>query len=271
MSGEAELWARLERANPVPQPERLRAPHPPAAGLLRILEGEIMTVQEHEPPVAPSRHRLGVAAAAAAALIVIALAGTTVALLTGGEDPADATDPLPAGATPLEVVDALYARWEAGNVDGVLALAPEELLLEDGEQVPLRELVAAMVADNTVSGYRIVDRHCSADRDRVTCTVTETSAFIEAAGLDPAPFTDTITVTDGHISEWESDYSAAAEAQVEAADAARRDYQLWVLGNHRERQAELFQQPCCDGRLIITPETAAEHRALIEEWLAGRE
>jgi hypothetical protein len=117
--------------------------------------------------------------------------------------------------------------------------------------------------------FELLSLECITNGTEVTCTVSETDALFETAGVEPVPYTVTVTVEDGLVTEWEplwSDTEAAARAGSAWWEQLLA-YEQWVSDTHPDQQPELFHEPCCEGDLIELPETIPLHGQLIAEWL----
>jgi hypothetical protein len=160
-----------------------------------------------------------------------------------------------AAMTPSEVIEAEVAAENAGDTQAIVAMWSSDATIYDG-QVP--EWVGDFDGDGMVSPMDIhmseaamgtamdkqADVACTEVSDTVVeCTYTLSTAFSDAAGVEPAEMQMRVTVEEGLIVDMEplgpSD-EAAFGAYVEANLQAMEAYQDWVATTHGDDVADLF-------------------------------
>ncbi len=183
MSTKESAYKRLVAANPIPDPERYMATvfdMDAAPGDFKEVIVSTKTDKKQEiegtdsGPLRERRWRV----AMATFIAVLAVAGgiLVATLVSDGSDSA--------GDTPIGVVEAFFERWNAGDVDGAMALvAPEATSPFGPAVVPLRALVEFT---SSFDGRMEFDCSTGASPGLVTCDWAWDTATTRALGLTGA-------------------------------------------------------------------------------------
>lgn len=182
MSRTESAYKRLVAANPIPDPERYMATvfdMDAAPDDFKEVIVSTKTDKKQEIKVDPGqqrRRRWRVAMAAFVAVLAIGGGILVATLVSEGSDSA--------GDTPIGVVEAFFERWNAGDVDGAMALvSPEVSAFGQPGLVPLTALVEFTAP---FDGRMEVDCRTSASPGRVTCDWAWDTATTQALGLTGA-------------------------------------------------------------------------------------
>jgi len=297
MSDVAQL---MRAANPVPDSEAA-LPDDEFDVLLLLTQSRsgIVDVRELTKPVEPEKkQRSGWLVAAVAFAVVIMLVGAVMLLANPAEDLPPASTPLTevvppevepvAESTvvaPIDVAEAWFALYEAGDVAGYQALMSADAtfscadctggtgLTLDGPyfDYPLRALAAEDAADSRTlyAGHGSLNATCTADGNVVTCDTERASLFgwFDEEG-EPQTYqraTRVFTVEDGVVTEY--GFVALQALQGKWFNYGQiAAYGRWLSQNHPKDHAELFF-----GTTIIVndAEQTERHRIFVADWAAA--
>ncbi len=291
MSDVAQL---MRAANPVPDSEAaLTGDEFDALLLLTQSRSGNMDVQQLTKPAEPERkQRSGWLVAAAAFAVVIVFVGAVMLLANPAEDLPPASTPLTEEVppevepiaestvvTPIDVAEAWFALYEAGDVAGYQALMSTDATfscancaqgMPDGPyfDYPFRALAAEDAGDSRTlyAGHGSLNATCAADGNVVTCDTERASLFgwFDEEG-EPQTYlriTRVLTVEDGVVTEYA--IVAMEGAWFDFGQIAA--YGRWLSQNHPKDHAELF----FDTTIIVNDaEQAERHRTFVAEWAAA--
>ena len=251
MSRTESAYKRLVAANPIPDPERYMATvfdMDAAPDDFKEVIVSTKTDEGHQiegTDSGPLRGRWRVAVATFIAVLAVAGGILVATLVSDGSDAA--------GDTPIGVVEAFFERWNAGDVDGAMALvSPDATAFGLPAVVPLRGLVEFT---SPFDGRMEVDCSTVAALGQVACDWAWATAATKALGLTGA--TDrTFTVEEGLIIHM-------LPPNYNALDAPMRDFAV------AEDPAGFAEECSPDGSPVNTVGTP--HNQRCGSFLAGLE
>jgi len=291
---------RIKSANPVPSHDSLPGGAASATALLARIDERSTTmtdtltpIREIEPSKPPRWGRGPLIALAVAAVVVLLIGVASFSLLSGDEQPvvterpaptttteSPATtttvaslpqSPLPADTPALEVVAAIQAEWDAGDISGAEALIlPDSLFFTEG----VGPGVAREIWYRYATGMT-VERECEMGTppqlasqppqvpgsEMVTCTETLIS------GLNPGVATGGGTVAASVIDGWVVDifiidYQGGLDERGPIAD-----YRTWLQETIPDRYPDLFSETTLT-IIVETPQARQGHRELVPFFVA---
>lgn len=298
---------RIQSANPVPSPDSFPTRALSSAGLLARIDErntdmtDTLTPIRGTDPGKPPRRTRGPLIAAAVAAVLVLIIGIATFTLGGGDDAPVVTDPpttttteaatttttvpptttaqfespLPADTPPLEVVAALHAAWDAGDM-----AAAAELFHPDSRyfQRNIESSVAAELWYRNATGVTVSDRECALETPAelanqgfegtfVTCTENLVSGISPGAIIGGG--TLAFTVQDGAVLErFQFFYPAAIDGERGGFEEYLTAYRNWVQERFPDDIPELFGGFGSIDMVIDTPEARARHLELIPFYLA---
>lgn len=209
MKAAERAYDRLVAVNPIPDPEQYIESTVDVDAALRSLEASMEDAKPRERETkeqVPLWKRWQVAVAAFVA--VLAVGGALVATTLLDDDQRFEVAP----ATPIGVVEAFFERWNAGEVDAVMAIVDPQALINGGRQTSsdLRALVEYSLPFNgTMEG------NCGAGLvpGEVTCDWLWVTPGTQALGLDSAS-RRTFTVADNLITAFTTPNYSVFDTQL---------------------------------------------------------
>lgn len=181
--------------------------------------------------------------------------------------------------TALEVVQAEFAAENDGDPDAILALWSKDAAMY---AMAVPEWVGDFDGDGTTSAMdghvsnaalnpalgKRVDIACTeASETVVECTSTISTAFAEAAGVNPAQLELRFTVQDGLILDQEvlgPVDEDVMDAFVGANQSGIEDYQRWISETHADQYEELFEANVSE--MVITRGNLTQHQQMLAEY-----
>ena len=267
---------RLERANPVPDADRLlTAPGAMDGFILAVQERsgivqttedrapiEVPTIEEAvQPPARPawSRRLIPVLGAAAAAIVAVVLA---VVIMSGDGESDDVTGPIGPESSSLEVVEAFIAAQLATDRDAMEALVADPADLGPGINLDTVDRVARYVA---ATGAEWTGSCEELSGFFVLCTTTWYSGLVPGQLLSVE---ETLhRVEDGLIVSIGPGPTTSVESNFVDSDRANlNDYRSWMEETDREAFDELF----VFGTIRLeTDELITRHQEMIARFIAS--
>jgi len=253
--------------------------------LVRTRSGS-MDVQELTKPVEPEKRQRSLwLVAAAAFVVVIVVIGAAMLLASPAENLPPATEPVAesTAVAPIDVAEAWFALYEAGDVAGYQALMSADATFScadcagDGMSegpyfdYPLRALADEEAADSRTlyAGHGSLAATCAADGNVVTCDTERASLFgwfdEEREPRTHMRVTRVFSVENGVVTKY-----TFAEAPGDGGTwfdyGQIATYGTWLSQNYPEDHAELFF-----GTTIIVndAEQAERHHTFVAEWAAA--
>lgn len=296
---------RIRSANPVPSPDSFPTGALSSARLLAHIDERntdmtdtLTPIRSTEPGKPPPGNRGPLIALAVAAVLILVIGFTTFNVLTG-DDTAPAVDPttttttatettvttvttvattdpfvssLPADTPPLEVLAALQAAWDSGDMAAADALIrPDSGFLAQNVSPGF----AAELWYRNATGAVITDRDCRVETPAelanegfegtfVTCTETLESGINPGTEIGGGKLA--VTVQDGWIVDvFILGYLGALDGERDGYQSYQNAYLSWMQERFPEDAEVLF-----DGidMVIDTPEATAKHLDYIPFYLA---
>lgn len=182
-----DAYTRLVGANPVPDVERYMSQMIDLDAALRDYEEVLMDTKTHEArEVAiqspPQRRRWRVAIAAFVA--VLAIGGVLLLVPFGsGSDVV--------GDEPIDVVEAYFDRWNAGDINAALALLSPDVSINGGLQ-GIEDVRPVMDFAVEFDGDMVVSCEPALIDTQATCLWDFTTAGVAALGIEPRRRTFTV-------------------------------------------------------------------------------
>ena len=203
---------------------------------------------------------------AVAASIAVLLVGAIAFVLSGSDSPGEPTSSSPA----IDVVEAFFERYEAGDVDGYESLMHPDAIWDCPEcsEGPFFPESGARVLNRTWSHYLAAtgmrrEVECETSGSLVTCVATSTSALQPGTVVQVDEIE--ITVTEGAIVDVL--VVNTTNGMLPATDLRGLiAYEGWLSENHSEIRDQLFgfrREPIMD-----TPEARDLHRQYVDRFLA---
>jgi ketosteroid isomerase-like protein len=278
-------------ANPI-QGDPLLLAHDEFEALLLLAQTRSgsMNLQELTKPAEPEKkHRSGWLIAAASFAVVILFVGVVMLLANTAENLPPVTEPVAESTpvAPIDVAEAWFASYEAGDVAGYQALMSADATFSCADcagggmpegpyfDYPLRALTDEDAADSRTlyAGHGSLNATCAADGNVVTCNTERASLFgwfdEEGEPRTHQRVARVFTVEDGVITEYTF---AEVFAEVPGGHGSWFNYGKiaaygrWLSQNHPKDHAELFFGTTI---LVNDAEQVERHHMFVADWAAA--
>ncbi len=287
------VFSRIAELDPAREPEATPDWDTLAPVLLSFLDERTMPMNTQTPQKVqqdqPTR-RQGRLVAVATFAVVILFVGAVMFFTNTAEDLPPSSPPLTeevppevetiaesAVAAPIDVAEAWFALYDAGDVAGYQALMSADATWSWHSAIPYFDnppYYAVADSDATDSrtlyaGHGSLNATCAADGNVVTCDTERASLFgwFDEDG-EPQAYqrgTRVFTVEDGVV----TDYTIVTLQGLQGEWFNRAEiaaYGRWLSQNHPKDHAELFWGPTI---LVSDSEQAERHHAFVADWAAG--